>query len=396
MKKLVVCLIFALLTIYASQAQIILHPQCTGTTSYTICMQTFIETYTNVIQPAIWACRGHEFWGGQSCQSIFTNASGVIEFNIEHTAYGGDFPTSNMTAFNWTAHLNGLRVIEVSGRGRSINACLFNLQENQEDGLITVGDMDAWDRIIQTLFLTVPETGSVINGIDITGALRHDLFYEPDSVSTGFVIRSTRYSHPHPPVKIRFDPSEFEIIVHRPGTGTPVFTTTPTPSTTPAPTQTATPTPGNIPTPKPTTTPTPAVTHTSTATPSNKPLGIELILPSNLLYPYSEFRLSAQLNNPGIPITGIPLFVILDIDGRLFFLPEFVEYPSIDYLSVNVGHGSQTIEIIPPFLWPEAAGSKSGVYFHAAMVHPSLNWIIGEPDTVEFGWTEASATQASR
>jgi len=351
-------------------------------------MQTFIETYTNVIQPAIWACRGHEFWGGQSCQSIFTNASGVIEFNIEQTAYGGDFPTADMTAFNWTARLNGLRVTEVWGQGRRIDACLFNLEEDQENGLITPGDMDAWDTIIQTLFLTVPASGSVHNDIDITNALRHDLFKEPDSMITGFVIRSKYQGFPDPPVKIKFNPSELEIAVHRLGTGTPGFTPTPTPFTTATPAHTATPSPGAVPTPKPSATPTHQATQTPAATPTGKPLGVELILPRLLYYPQSEFWLRVHLNNPGIQINGAALFVILDMGGRLFFLPEFSEYPAMDCMWVNVAHGSSTIVVIQPFIWPEAAGSESGVFFHAAMVNPSLDWIIGEPDTVEFGWTE--------
>jgi len=134
-------------------------------------------------------------------------------------------------------------------------------------------------------------------------------------------------------------------------------------------------------------TPTPTVTPSPTTTPFSAPLGVDLLMPGDTYHPGSIFWLTARFRNPDAAIYDVPLCVILDVHGQLFFWPGWTALPEVDYLPVDVAHGYSEMVIIPPFPWPANAGSASGVFFHAALVDESLTEILGDPASREFGWT---------
>ncbi|HPQ41425.1 MAG TPA: hypothetical protein PLV45_13710 [bacterium] len=91
------------------------------------------------------------------------------------------------------------------------------------------------------------------------------------------------------------------------------------------------------------------------------------------------------LCNPG-PKTyiALPVFVILDVYGSLFFAPTFAEYDH--YTIDSFPEGQRTVEVLPPFEWPEGAGSATGIMFYAGMTDQAITELLGDYDVFTFGW----------
>ena len=83
-------------------------------------------------------------------------------------------------------------------------------------------------------------------------------------------------------------------------------------------------------------------------------LGVILDLSQITFHPGDPFACTATVcNNTGAELPDLPLFVLL--------------------------------EVIPPFTWPEGAGSFYSAYFHAALTDPDMTFLYGAMDSVEFG-----------
>lgn len=131
-----------------------------------------------------------------------------------------------------------------------------------------------------------------------------------------------------------------------------------------------------IPDPKPTATP--AVT-----------LGVSLELPSDMFRYKDLFYLNARVGNPGQVITGVPLFVILDVAGELFFWPSWVAmHDGFDYQVIDVDNGVRVVPILPPFEWPKITGTMTGLHFYGGMTRPDFSRLLGDMDVVTFGFTD--------
>jgi len=90
--------------------------------------------------------------------------------------------------------------------------------------------------------------------------------------------------------------------------------------------------------------------------------------------------------NPGPETyTGIPLFVILDVYGSLYFWPGFSEFDKKD---IDVPLGSFDETVLPEFDWPAGAGTAEGINWYAAMTNPEMTDLFGEMDIWTFGWHE--------
>lgn len=153
-----------------------------------------------------------------------------------------------------------------------------------------------------------------------------------------------------------------------PPTDTPVVNT-PTPMV-------SSPTPSeNTPTPFP-----------PTATPSCTQLGATIWMPEHFYTPGTNCACLVTICNPG-PETHeqLPLFVILDIMGSLFFAPSWTGF---DFTLVDCPPGEQTMNVLPVFSWPEGAGSFDGAVFYAALTDPDITQLIGDWDMWSFGWGE--------
>ncbi len=148
------------------------------------------------------------------------------------------------------------------------------------------------------------------------------------------------------------------------------------------------PTPMPTYTPTPTGTPTPEPTPTFTASPSCTRTGVTLSLPASSFTAGETFYLDAMLCNTGTTLSDTPLFVILDVFGALYFAPGWKAFPGqgIDYYLLTIETGNDLLEIIPPFIWPDGAGSADNLRFHAAMTDPEFTLIIGEADSIPFSF----------
>ena len=137
--------------------------------------------------------------------------------------------------------------------------------------------------------------------------------------------------------------------------------------------------------------PTPAVTPTSTATPT------PMLCPNTrvtLWMPAHEFETGDSCgcrvtvcNGNTDPMTGYPLFVILDVMGVFLFAPDFTpemntylqQYPQFPT-------GATEVTVIPEFTWPEGTGTAQNIYWYAALTNPAMTQITGEWDSWEFQW----------
>ena len=84
------------------------------------------------------------------------------------------------------------------------------------------------------------------------------------------------------------------------------------------------------------------------------------------------------------PLTGYPLFVILDVYEQLFFAPSFSMTP--EAYPGPWASGDTLIDVIPLFIWPDTGTAASGIFWYAALVDPTGSFILGEWDSWEFGW----------
>jgi len=188
------------------------------------------------------------------------------------------------------------------------------------------------------------------------------------------------------------------------GPGTPTYTPIPrTPTFTPPPTPTATTGPGtptSTPFP-PTSTPEPptgtpepptgtpepptGTPEPPTETPSET-TGARVAIPDDYFVPGDQFSLTVSVcNAEQQPLTGYPLFIILETAGLYFFGPSFTE--ELDcYLELypSFSPGWTRISVVPPMIWPDAG--HGGAICYAALTNPEVTALFGELDSWSFTW----------
>lgn len=144
---------------------------------------------------------------------------------------------------------------------------------------------------------------------------------------------------------------------------------------------------GTVPTPTPTQEVTPTPTSgTPTATPVIPCVttGAILDMPSDFYRPGDTFYVDVYLCNMDGVEYQVPLFVILEVYGTLFFAPTFTPFDKYDV--VLPANDQIVINVLPPFNWPQGAGTASGINFFAAMTDPQITQLFGEMDSQTFGW----------
>ncbi len=130
----------------------------------------------------------------------------------------------------------------------------------------------------------------------------------------------------------------------------------------------------SLPTPTPSPEPTPACTE----------IGAAIRMPSNYYRAGDPCYCEVYVCNPTDQhFADTALFVVLDVYGSYFFAPDF---SSFDHYTLYFGPGTQIISVLPLFIWPDHAGSASGILFHCGMTDPEYSELIGGIDTFSFGW----------
>ncbi|MBN1297521.1 hypothetical protein JXA80_12120 [bacterium] len=144
---------------------------------------------------------------------------------------------------------------------------------------------------------------------------------------------------------------------------------------------TPTPTPTGSDTPTPTTPP-----GTPTATPAIPcdDIGCTIDMPSDYFRGGDPFYLNIYLCNIDAVQYEVPLFVILDVAGALFFAPSFTAFDKYD---VILPPNEQILQVVlPEFNWPSNVGTASGLKFYAGMTNSQMSQLFGDLDMATFGW----------
>ncbi|MBN1879376.1 hypothetical protein JW823_04620 [bacterium] len=79
------------------------------------------------------------------------------------------------------------------------------------------------------------------------------------------------------------------------------------------------------------------------------------------------------------------LFVLLEVGGEFYFAPSFSDFDRytlvVDSLTEN-----QKIEVLQPFLWPEGAGTGTGITWYAAVTDQAATKLVSNLEVWSFGW----------
>ncbi|MBN1295925.1 right-handed parallel beta-helix repeat-containing protein [bacterium] len=113
-------------------------------------------------------------------------------------------------------------------------------------------------------------------------------------------------------------------------------------------------------------------------------LGCHIDMPALYFSPGDSFFCNVIIHNPETLIyPDIPVFMILDVAGTLFFAPGFTGF---DRYTRSIIPGKNTVIVLPPFTWPAGCGTASGIRWYAGMTNHAMTELFGSFDTVQFGW----------
>ena len=119
--------------------------------------------------------------------------------------------------------------------------------------------------------------------------------------------------------------------------------------------------------------------------PTPEVTGVSITMPAAHYRPGDPCFCTLTINNAGAePLIDHPLFLILDAYGDLFFGPTFTD--DVAWYAYPWPVGSTQIEAIPAFVWPDTGTSASGILWYAALTDPAVTQIIGDWDSLGFGW----------
>lgn len=117
-------------------------------------------------------------------------------------------------------------------------------------------------------------------------------------------------------------------------------------------------------------------------------VGTRIDMSTTWLIPGDDLTVNACIYNTLSPLTQIPLFVILDAGGMLFFWDSWSTTP--DYRIVDVPKGITIVPIIEGLTWPDTGtSSMSNLVFWSAMTDSAMSTILGGMDGLcrcQFGY----------
>jgi len=77
-------------------------------------------------------------------------------------------------------------------------------------------------------------------------------------------------------------------------------------------------------------------------------------------------------------------YVVLDVFGTYFFHPLWRQ--DLDYVIMTFTPDYEGSDIILDFVWPLGAGEAEGLVFWLAYLEPGTINLVGEVDTLSFGY----------
>jgi hypothetical protein len=345
--------ILLILPVQNVSSQIVLEPEIKGTIRYyRYCSRCkFYSYYWETTcrfsgfydSSQIWARRKQRSWNYHCSYWSYQNCRPVFEFDIRR--FNG-FPPAWMTTYNWNAHLIGMRVLYTSP-GAVLS--MYKQFPEMSDGQLDAHDYDSGQTFITYLYADEQPDDIPFYPIDVTAAIRENLFGNPANDYVGFLLLTWNF--------VSVELSEPYLVIMQ---TTPV---TPTPKPDP------TPTPNNDPTPLP--------------APDFK---LKMKLNQTVFRPGDSFSLVVTIGKPDSQsYFDQPLCVILDLYGDYFFYPSWDRF--FDYALVDLTIFIESFRILQ-FDWPDVTGNADGIVFHAAVLGSDMMSVAGNVDSVEFGWTD--------
>ncbi|MEW6745460.1 MAG: S8 family serine peptidase [Planctomycetota bacterium] len=112
---------------------------------------------------------------------------------------------------------------------------------------------------------------------------------------------------------------------------------------------------------------------------------IDIQMPANTFKAGDNFYIRASItNNSGVALGPLPLLAVIDLGGFLLFYPTWTNKLQVGW--VNVGTGTQLVDLFPSVTWPAGLGTYYGAKVYAALLSPG-GPIIGRIGYREFSWT---------
>jgi uncharacterized repeat protein (TIGR01451 family) len=139
--------------------------------------------YITSVETTLWV-------GGSVSTSLGYNTFYVDQAAFEFYLDPASVPTTNMTANNFTAKIDGLIVTYSYGSG-AMDVDLFDMGDTAEDGYITTNDFDntRGSRIARRTHMFSQAGTADFNDIDVTAAVRNDLFVGGPQDYSGFILK---------------------------------------------------------------------------------------------------------------------------------------------------------------------------------------------------------------
>ena len=181
--SLIICLVLILSLSRVASAQIVLGPQAAGGIFHLIILEngsTVVDTYS-FTGPYV----GNPVFGGlASYKKYYVQVA--VEFNLQ----GGTMtlPTVDMTSNNFTARLSGLTATDSWGTG-SLNVYLYDMGDSTKDGIVYYNDFNSTQgALIESSVHVIGGTPAKFDNVDVTEALRNDLFGGGPADFSGFIL----------------------------------------------------------------------------------------------------------------------------------------------------------------------------------------------------------------
>lgn len=123
----------------------------------------------------------------------------------------------------------------------------------------------------------------------------------------------------------------------------------------------------------------------------NFDLNIELKMPRRWVDPGELFGLRMTIDNDGPELTDLPAFVILDVQGALYFWPSWSfwnpdQQTGLDFQLLKVTEDDSEVEILPEFIWPELGFDMDDLHFMGALTNWSMTGLASDFEIEEWSF----------
>ncbi len=214
---LIICLILILSLSRVASAQIVLGPQAARCISHKIIVRkgsTISDTYSFT----------GPYVGNPSFVDLPLYKQYYLQVAIEFNLQSGttNLPTADMTSNNFTARLNGLTATDSRGTG-SLNVYLYDMGDGTEDGNVYYNDFNSiQDAFIAKSAHVIRGTPAEFNNIDVTNAVRNDLFGGGSTDFSGFILLCPDAPAPERHVRFNLSTPTLTINIDKDGDGHPI------------------------------------------------------------------------------------------------------------------------------------------------------------------------------